>query len=86
MCIRDSDNGNVTLILLSSNYVENCLCPKWLLPESVRPSVTTLGIELLSQLKTFKESFSKTVKRCYRDDSIAANFDSIQFYVVDKQK
>ena len=29
----DDDNGNVTFTFLSSNYVENCLCPKWLLPE-----------------------------------------------------
>ena len=33
------DNGNVTFTFLSSNYVENCLCPKWLLRESVLESV-----------------------------------------------
>ena len=31
----DDDNCNVTFTFLSSNYVENCLCPKWLLHESV---------------------------------------------------
>ena len=29
------DDDNVTFTFLSSNYVENCLCPKWLLRESV---------------------------------------------------
>ena len=43
----DDDNGNVFFKFLSSNFVENCLCPKW----HVSESVTTLGIELLSQLK-----------------------------------
>ena len=50
------------LVIPSSNYVENCLCPKWLLPEWVSQwvsqSVTTLGIELLSQLKKVCPLFS----------------------------
>ena len=36
----DDDNGNVTFTFLSSNYVENCLCPKWRIRESVSESVS----------------------------------------------
>ena len=34
------DNGNVTFTFLSSNYVENCICPKSLLLQSVSQSVS----------------------------------------------